>query len=152
MVDFGWKAIHAKFSQPSKEIIAIGASNTPSLLDIVHVQGSTIRRASSLVNFVPAVAYLNLPATFSQLRNCLIVEPCITLSLSQTIEISIYTSKYHVCQHDDNKADGIVCPSDMNRLQGGHVKVREFAVFIPFTLPRVGRTQYRNSPAFTPHF
>ena len=44
----------------------------------LYVQGSTIRSFLGLVNFVPAIAYLfclNLPASFKQRRNGLIVEP-----------------------------------------------------------------------------
>ena len=44
------------------------------------VQGSSIRWAQGLVNFVPAVAYLfclNLPAAFSKPGARLILEPCI---------------------------------------------------------------------------
>ena len=49
-------------------------------INYMSVQGSTIRQAPGLLNFVPAVAYhfcLNMPAAFSQPGACLIVEPCI---------------------------------------------------------------------------
>ena len=81
------------------------------------VQGSTIRRTPGLVNFVPALAYhfcLNLPATFTQPRARLLVEPC-TARPSEFGSVSIFVSDAarHVTVRSDSETYTFRCATEV---------------------------------------